>query len=261
MSGLAELVEELALGRVEWIGERRKYTPALLQQLREAVFGDVGGTSRGASSGSPIPINAGAFTLWEDIAGQIDAAFNGVTDLRPASMPIPNLLGWWAAFSAATFRTDSLHTDEVTLLAREVAYERLEGWAARIRAHFAPPRTKEVMVACPNCGMERIVIGSGVMAEEVFALAATVVDGEVTVQCRNPLCVDTFGDPSEWKGEHQLAELGRRTGHAIMPTELRDALAPQSLTEWSDAPSRTIEDLDLSKPEHAALLSQGGEVA
>jgi hypothetical protein len=255
MSGLAELVEELALGRVTFEGDTRSFTEPLLHQLKAAVFGNIGASGKGRSSGTPIPIDATAFTLWEDITGQIAAQFEGATDLPSRfNTPMSNLLAWWAAFSAAIYRTDVLHTDEAPLLAREVASERLERWAQRIRDHFAAPRVHEVMVACPNCGLERVVIGDGELAEEVFALAAVVRSGAVTVMCRNPRCLDVFGEHSEWSGDHQLAELGRRTGHAIMPAELRAALEPVEAAEWTAETGKTVEPFDPTNPEHAALL-------
>lgn len=257
MSGLAELVEELAVGRVQWVSETRMFSEPLLYELRQAVFGDIGSTRQGSSSSSPIPIDAGAFSLWEDITGQIAAQFEGATDLPShQNSPATSLLAWWAAFSAAVYRTDHLNSDEVPLLAREIASERLEGWAQRIRDYFLPPKTVEVMVACPNCGYERVTLGSGDQAEEVFALSAEVRNGSVTITCRNPVCRDAFGERSEWSGDQPIAELGRRTGHWIKPADIAAALAPVAEVEWAEEPEPVEEPFDPTKREHVLMLNR-----
>lgn len=244
MSTIAQLVEELVLETRQ--GDHRG--DALLTQLRNAIGGNLGSSKSGASSGAPLPIDVGAFTLWEDITGQIAAAFTAATDMRPNRAPEVNLLGWHTAFTAAGDRGDT------TLIMHEVAGERLAGWAQRIRDHFAAPRTREVMVTCPNCGYERITLGEDVNAEEQYALVATIREGVVTVSCRNPLCVDAFGERSAWTGEHQLAELGRRTGNPIALADIQAALAEQPAEEWHEDLGKQVEDFDPNDPEHAALV-------
>lgn len=248
MSGLAELVEELALGRIDENDHGRTFTPALLTQLRAAVFGDVGGTKQGASSGAPIPLNVGAFQLWEDLTGQIAAQFNGATDMRPSPSPAVNLLGWWAAFSAAAYRTDRIpSSDELPLLAREVASERLEGWAKRIRDHFVAPIVKELVFECPACGARRVTVGEGETAVERFAL-------EVTIPKTEDLFVTCLKCHTQWVGNVEVINLGRRSGLPIDVDAIRVSGQP-------DAPQpdylREIQDYDPVKhPEHLELHAQ-----
>jgi len=246
MSGLAELVEELTIETRA--GDLRG--DSLLQQLRAEIGSNLGRTKAGASSGSPVPLNVDAFALWEDITGQIASMFVSATDRRPDKDPEVNLLAWWAVFSAAVYRHETVQ------LQHDVAGERLESWAQRIRDHFAAPRTVEVMVPCPNCGYERIVLGEADQAE-VFALVAVVKGTTVTVVCRNPVCKDAFGEPSQWVGERQLEELGRRVGVRVDHRALMTAVNSPVESTWDpsdDMKGDLAEPFNPADPAHAALL-------
>lgn len=189
---------------------------ALLGQLREAVWGNAGKTMRGARSVDRTPLVVDAFTLWEDIAGQVEAMFHGATEQRPNRAPEVNLLAWWAVFSAATERGDTTET------MHEVALERLDGFATRIRGYFDRPTEIDLDISCPSCGMRRITTGEGEEEVENFAIAVLVRAGdEIVAFCRNPACRD------KWIGDTEVIHLGRTAGITLDVDAIRAARAPE----------------------------------
>lgn len=253
MTTISQSVRDLAL----YTSAGEAVGAPLLQQLRQAVWGDAGRKVSNASQVTSIPIDATAFTTWEDITGQIAAQFQGTTDLRPNPHPIPNLLGWHAAFTAAA------DEGNITSLMVQVAEERLEHWAEQIRGYFAAPTVWELSpLACPNCGRERArwgrneaeiaLWGRSELETESSAIAVTVVDGELVAACRNSDCTDVFGDRSTWKGRHEITELGRRTGIWVDMDAIQEALIPIPEAEYVPDTGKTYELFDPKK--HADLL-------
>lgn len=206
---IAVLVQELAVFTTsgEHMGQ------ALLGQLREAVWGNSGKTMSGASSANRTPLVVDAFTLWEDIDGQIQAMFHGATEQRPNRSPEVNLLAWWAVFSAAAAQ------DQTTLLMHEVAAEKLESFSARIIAYFNRPTEKDLDVACPACGLVRVTTGEGEEQVENFALTVTVRPGkDLVVVCRS--C------KTKWVGDTEVINLGRQVGVELDVDAIREARIP-----------------------------------
>ena len=197
-------VEELAVQT--WRGENTG--APLLQMLREAVGENSGMTRSGASSPSQrILIDAGAFTLFEDIAGQIASQFTMATDIRPNRAPEVNLLAWAAVFAAARDR------GEVTDLQVIVASARCESWADRIRDYFDRPVVKEILVPCPHCGLRYVLNSDG---DRVAALNATLQPGqEMLVECGN--C------RQQWVGDFSVIDLGLAAGLPLDVDGIRDA--------------------------------------
>lgn len=232
---IGELVELLAVRAVE--GEHQG--PGLLDQLRSAVWGDIGRTQAGASSVRSIPIDAGAFTIWEDLSGQIEAQFNGATDIRPNRSPAVNLMAWWAVFSAAIAR------GELTDLQVEVANERVQGWADKIQEYLGGGRTMELLIACPWCGRTRATTGDP--GAEVEGAAIVVRLDDLVATCRQ--C------NVQWVGDTAVIGLARLAGVELDVDAIRESRAPVP-PKPVDEPARVVEDFDPENPEHVALLRQ-----
>lgn len=204
---LAEAVEVLAVQVVE--GARSG--EGLLDQLRTAVGSSAGRTrSRASDPATRVPINVAAFTLWEDVSGQIASVFAMATEQRPDPDPVRNLLGWFVAFESASQR------GETTLIQHEVASERVEGWAARIRALLDAPIVKELTFECPVCGERFVVVGHGEEAVRYSALTVTYRPGSgieaACGKCR-----------TRWVGKTEVVHLGRRAGVPIDLEAIRSA--------------------------------------
>ncbi len=117
----------------------------LLEQLREALTASLSnGTGAGGGAGG-IPINYGAFTLWEHIDGIAR--------------------GWLRSFSLdhAGDLTDvirrlpaAIQAEHANGLIDDDLRERLDAmfgqWVAQIEDLFDPPHQKELTAPCPECG-------------------------------------------------------------------------------------------------------------
>lgn len=210
MNALAELVELLAVQSLD--GDHT--APSQLRQLRHAIWGNVGRTKPGAGDPARMPIDAAAFTLWENLDGQIAAQFEQVTDrMRAGRDPEANLLAWYAAFSAAAVR------GLVSPLMLSVATERLAAWSWQISEYFDGPVVKELVFECPMCGERFAVLGTGDAAVRVAALSVTYRPGsEIEAACSN--C------HTRWIGKVEVIHLGRQAGQVIDVDAIREALVP-----------------------------------
>lgn len=238
---IAENVEALAVqtSEGEYVGE------SLLTQLRAAVWGDTGRTVGGASAKAErILFDQTAFELIAVIASGIEELLLSATVRRRGfGHPVPDLLAWWAAFSAAAQR------QETTLAQHEVADERVARWAGEIRNYFNGPRVKELTVACPRCGERYVLTGEGVTEARASALRVSYVPGaEVIASCS--ACV------TSWVGREELIVLGRELGVELDVDGIREAMAPV-VREYVEDEGRREEPYDPSNPAHRALVQTG----
>lgn len=123
--------------------------PALLAQLRDAVFG--GGVADGAGNSmkAKLPIQAAALDLYMLIDRQITEAWVAAFNRPPNADRIETLLAEWAAWA----QDETL----VTVANRDVyARDAASGWVAAIEDYLNPPRLAEISAPCPTCEVENI---------------------------------------------------------------------------------------------------------
>lgn len=144
--------------------------PALLDQLREAVFGGMESTG-GSSMGAKLPISEAALDLYELIDHQIAEAW-AQTHGRPPGADRPERL---AAEWSAAVRADTLivvttpeqyeRWDETkNRMATYVIHARsehtpdalAEKWVEMIETFFDPPRQAEIQAACFVCDTRKV---------------------------------------------------------------------------------------------------------
>lgn len=163
---LLDIVNELSEPiRVEfWIGTHKhtRTDPALLEQLRIAVAGDIGGRG-GASKPARerTPIDVGALTLLEEIDGRVRAWLveSGVEHRGDLKVALRRWYGVWTRYPREL-------SDESRVFAI------LQGWVGRIRDLVDPPTRQELTARCPECGQMWATRGNGADMESVRALWA-----------------------------------------------------------------------------------------
>lgn len=188
-------------------GERYRHVKQdpLLQQIRDAMYGDLGRTSSGRSSGADRSILVlEAFTIYEDIAGRIEGWHRKITGERKRGTAEDTLRAWYAAFNA---KQNEPHRVEHAIV-------ELRRYADRIKGFFDAPRIKEIEGACPieECGYQYSLNEEGAMSTALFA---AYKEGEDPyVKCRRCEAV--------WTGNRTLIQLGRYLGATVNEDELRE---------------------------------------
>jgi len=192
---LLDLINELTQPiRVDvWQGMTKhvRTDPPLLDQLKAAVSGDLGGGS-GASKPARerTPLDITAFTMLEQIDGQVrswmkEAGEPWAGELRPL------LRTWYVVFTRYD-RGEDTSRRHFLILAR---------WVAGIRDLIDPPTRYEVTSPCPNCGQVWVTRGNGQDAESVRALwvswRSLPEDSDATCQ----------GCGKTWRGVSQIRSL------------------------------------------------------
>lgn len=182
----------------------------LLAQIRQAMYGDLGKTEGGRSAAAQerSVLDIGAFTIYEDITGRIEAFHQQLTGKPKRPTPEETLRAWFVAYDS-NYRGGKYTDAQV----RRVLGQLLR-FAGRIRGHFDQPRVKELAGACPveTCGLAFTKAENGATQS---ALYATYKRGEQpAVRCR--------GCGSEWVGERTLLELGYYLGANVDEETLRD---------------------------------------
>ena len=144
----------------QWQGEGesrkifKRLDPPLLDWLQEAIGSNIGGGGGGKQARERVPMDFGAFTLYEDIDGRIRSwmAELGATtgkNVTPAQM----LRTWYTLWNAQT-HTDSLNNAYAGIM---------EGWAQAIKDKLDPPKRIEITSPCPACGREWVNVGLKLM--------------------------------------------------------------------------------------------------
>jgi len=189
---------------------RRLPRLALLEELREAIWGDTGRTHGGhqlPQERSALDLNA--FTLYEDITGRIASHYHFVTNEAQKATPQATLRAWYLAVMNKRSRGD---LDDLALirLQREV-----NSWVTRITSMFDPHRIKDLAGACPTVGCDKTHWFAPDTNARSTALFVQFRENEApVVKCR---CCG-----AAWKGEQTLLEMGRYLGATIDEDALRE---------------------------------------
>lgn len=143
MTELLEAVDELTLPRNVKIPTDDGHTwateDALLVQLQEAVSSSIrSGSGAGGAAWTRNVLDSDA--LYQ--AGIITAAISDwcvLVGVKPTRDPVKDLRAWYAARLTATDP-------------EEFYLGQLRKWAGQIRGMLTPPKTLEIVAACPVCG-------------------------------------------------------------------------------------------------------------
>jgi len=167
-----EVIETLTAEHADWIdtdtGKQLHKRDGLLQQLREAVFGGMGGNG-GSQFGSKLPMDAAAHDLLEEITVQATEALASVSHRPTPYGHAEDYVSSWAS------QTDENKIVTVSVKrtaeydpynpARPLVYRQLiestgkalaESWVHRIEEYYAPIKALPIVAPCPSCG-ERYV--------------------------------------------------------------------------------------------------------
>jgi len=206
---LLDAVDALSKRHDEMVHDGDRYRnvkqDALLGQIRDAMYGDLGRTSSGRSSGADRSILVlEAFSLYEDITGRVEGWHRKLTGERKRATAEETLRAWYRAFNAGENTPDRV----------EHAVLELTRFADRIRQFFDAPRTKEIIGACPveECGYEYSINGEGITSTALYAVYRE--GDEPYVECRRCGAV--------WSGNSTLLQLGRYLGATVNEDELRE---------------------------------------
>lgn len=129
----------------------------LLQQLRDAVFGDNGSNTH-SSSKARLPMNAPALDLLTLIDRQVAEVWAAVTGKIPGAARTEQLLIEWASAANhdrfAVVSTPERNNAGVVIHTRAeyLPEALLEAWTKQITELFDPPRTAEIFGPCIACG-------------------------------------------------------------------------------------------------------------
>jgi hypothetical protein len=140
----------------------RRRDPSLLEQLRRAVTGDIGGGSGASKSARErTPMDVSAFGLLEEIDGRVRSWMQEAGE--PYAGDLPTLLrAWYVSFTRYPKDEDtSRHHFGI-----------LASWRQRIIDIVDSPDPVEITSPCPNCGQLWVTRGHGHDVESVRALWA-----------------------------------------------------------------------------------------
>lgn len=142
------VVDELAIASAP-TPRSRILRPALITQLRDAVTPSIGSTGPGRGGGRGILVDVGAFTLWEDITGRIEALHEDLEGEAPSKGSHEQILLAWSRdlVAADTAMPNGMNQDAIAF-----ALSRVTRIRDLISHHFDPPRTGDVPgAACLAC--------------------------------------------------------------------------------------------------------------
>lgn len=180
----------------------------LLQQIRSAMYGDLGRTESGKSAAAQerSVLDVAAFTIYEDITGRIEAFHQYLTKQPKRETPEETLRAWYVAFDSQ-FRAGK-YTEQQVLR----TLSQLNKFASRISGHFDQPRVKEIAGPCPQCTAAHFKDTQG--ANQTSLYASYKAGEQPYVRCR--------GCGAEWTGERTLLELGYHLGAQVDEDTLRE---------------------------------------
>lgn len=199
---LLDAVDALSKEHDEIVHDGERYRTvkqdALLVQMRQAMYGDLGRTSSGRSSGADRSVLVlEAFTLYQGIVSKINARYLRLVGTKTRSNAEDTLRAWYTLFIAQ--RNEDHQVESMVL--------ELRRHADRIRGFFDAPRIKEIEGACPveECGYEFALDDEGAKTTALFA--AYREGDEPYVKCRR--CGGV------WTGNQTLLQLGRYLGATV----------------------------------------------
>lgn len=171
-----------------------EFHEGLIPQLRAASASSiVGGSAAGASPAGRIPLNPDAVELYKRVEDAILERFTGGELGVPGQFPESNLRIWYGWF------TGDEHAIEQE--ARYWSY-----WVRSIEDLFDPPKTMQVLGACPACGSTSWTNTAGdVVAHPVVIEYRGEDVADVVARCRATLPDGPCG--KQWRGMDQLREL------------------------------------------------------
>lgn len=180
---LSQVVHELTEAHHHTYGALSGIEPGLLHLLRAAVATSSGrGSAPGGGGGkASAPVDAAALTLWESIAGTVDAHWPGRLDRHPEDPPLDFKLKRWTTAVAGT-------ENEVHLL------EMATWWRKQIRDLLDPPQVIPLrQVACPDCGVSQV--------SEVSQDGTVLVPALTAYPSEHPMRVVCQACETKWIGE------------------------------------------------------------
>jgi hypothetical protein len=143
-------------------------------------------------------LNTGALELYTEIEGQISHLHHALTGKPDYLYPEQTIAAWCVTLVA------QIRAGRVSQATQTEVSDLLDGWVARIRAYFDPPRILEITTGCPVCG-ERYAYNPdtghqipAVVVQFRDCLGPTMLD-EATGLCR--FC------ETVWQGRNELREL------------------------------------------------------
>lgn len=132
----------------------------LLQQLRDAVFGD-GGKNGGTSNKAKLPMNAPALDLLTLLDRQVAEVWAATTGRVPGTERTETLLVQWAGtvrpeMLAVISSPETVGGKVIWTKAEFAPQALLEKWERQILDLFDPPRTAEIFGPCVSCGESEV---------------------------------------------------------------------------------------------------------
>lgn len=144
--------------------------PALLEQLREAIFGGMEGTG-GSALKAKLPIAEAALDLYQLIDHQIAEAWAQAHNIPPSTDRPEVLAAQWSALVQEDQIVTVTHPEQhekwddrkqdnipfvVHIRTEYKAEDLAQRWVTQIEEFFDPPRSAEIPAPCMGCG-ERYV--------------------------------------------------------------------------------------------------------
>lgn len=155
--------------------------PGLIEQLRDSCREGIGGNG-GASGFAPkIPIQVGAYMLYESIEKTAGAEWERLTGRRPHATVEQDILGW--ADFARRDPTEQEHCLNIT-----------DQWINDIGELLNPPRRWEISHPCPACNEKFVYRVMDGETTRSAALVVTAKDGGLA-ECRS--CAASWAS-EEW---------------------------------------------------------------
>jgi hypothetical protein len=215
MSAVDEAVDALTRPFTDVVTIREngdtRYVPihhaALLDMLRESIGSDLGGDAHGVSSAAERNLlNAGAFSLWEEIDATSRKTWRDLSKSAP-SKELKDLVRELAGLIKALRAVQQL--DDLT-------YARLSAlfpeWRQQIWERFDAPVVKELIGSCPHCEERFVYAPDGSRSAALIVYYVRSVQPEAKCQ----RCGEV------WLGAKQLLTLGFHLGATVDHEALRE---------------------------------------
>jgi hypothetical protein len=160
-------------------GEQSHTRSGLLEQLRESVFGGMGGSGGGAGFAAKPPLDAAALDLLDEISQQAAEALATVSNLPTPLGHAEDYVRLWAGqtkedkmTTVSVKRSHDENSGIVPLVYRQIvevsAYALALSWIRSVESYYTPPDTAPIQAPCPSCGTRyvyRIKDGSTIQCD------------------------------------------------------------------------------------------------